>query len=125
MPIAYTYDAVRGLSHTVVTGRITPDEAATYFTQISQEDWFPAPSLTDAREASPNLSGEEIRAITKHFRSIETTLTSVPLAVLVSSEVAFGLVRMVGLLLDDAAMIHPFRDLERAMQWLTPHLRAA
>lgn len=122
MPIAYAYDAEQGLIKTVVTGRITPADVADYFAKLRAERWFPVPSLTDVREASPNVSGEEIREMAKQFRQFETTLQAAPIAVVVSSELAYGLVRMIGLLLDDVAVIHPFGDVESAMNWLAPHL---
>lgn len=125
MPIAYSYDAVRGLIQTVATGHVSPVEAAAHFRDVGNEPWFPAPSLADVRAASTDMSGEEVRQIANHFRQFKPPLRDTPIAVVVSSELAYGLVRMMGLLLDDVAVIHPFRDIAAAMEWLAPHLRSA
>ena len=122
MPIAYTFDAAQRLLNAVATGRIIPAEVADYFANLRAEPWFPVPSLTDVREASQNVSGDEVREIAKLFRQFGATLQAAPIAVLVSSDLAYGLVRMIGLLLDDVAIVHPFRDTEGAMTWLSPHL---
>jgi hypothetical protein len=124
MPIKYTYDASCGLIRTVVTGHVTPSEITDYFRSVSKESYFPAPSLTDARQALPDMRGDEIRSIANSFRALASTMRDSPIAVIVSSDLAFGLVRMLGLFLDDAAVIHPFRDAERAMEWLTSSVSA-
>jgi hypothetical protein len=124
MPIAYSHDPLHGLIRTVVTGRVTPPEVADYFHKIKAETWYPAPSLTDCREASANMSVDELREITDYFRQFDLHVRRFPIAVVVSSNMAYGLVRMTGLLLDEAANIRPFQDIERAMDWLGPKLQS-
>ena len=118
MPIVYSFDAEHGLIRTVVTGHVTRADVGEYFRQVQKESYFPAPSLTDVRDASADLSGDDVRGITKDFQCFGEAMRPCPIAVVVSSELSYGLTRMISLLLDDVANIRPFRDEDAATAWL-------
>ncbi len=118
MPIEYSYDSEKRLQTTVVTGDVGFAEAAAHFEQVSREPWFPAPSLTDVRGTTPTIPSSEVRAIVELFRDLGPRIREVPIAVLVDSDVSYGLVRMLQLLLEDSVTLRPFRDREKALHWI-------
>lgn len=120
MPIEYSYDAEERLIRTVASGDVTPADVAAALHQVSTEPWFPAPSLADVREATASFTGEQVRTVAANFRRFDPQFRNSPIAVIVSSDLSYGFVRMLGLLLDDVATIVPFRDVESAMAWLGP-----
>jgi hypothetical protein len=118
MSITYSFDAQQGLINTVVAGEVCLADIEAHFRQVSAEPWFPAPAIADAREAPPTIPSREVRAIVELLRQLGPRLHGAPTAVLVASDVAFGLVRMIELLLDDVVTIRPFRDRAAAFAWL-------
>jgi len=121
MSISYIYDRARGILDTTAVGDVNFDEVSNFFDRVRDEPWFPPPSLIDVRQASVDVTGAQIRMIAERFRSFGSVMCRVPVAVLVDSAVSFGLVRMLGLLLDDIAMIRPFRCQEAALAWIREH----
>jgi hypothetical protein len=119
MPIEYSYDSEKRLLTTVVSGKVGFAETAEHFRQVSAEPWFPAPSLTDVRGASAEIPSSEVRAIVELLRDMSPRIREVSIAVLVDSDVSYGLVRMIQLLLEETATIRPFRDREKALHWLS------
>jgi hypothetical protein len=114
--ISYSFDPTHGLLTTVVAGQVSAAEVTAYLHEVATKPWFPAPSVTDVRDAAA-ASGEEVRAIADGFRSFGTRFGQARIAVLVDSDVSYGLVRMISLLLDDVATIRPFRDQALARAW--------
>jgi len=119
MPITYSFDAADHLIHTVVTGDVRLRAIVEHVDAISAEPWFPAPALVDTRHASAGIQSAEVRSVVEMLRTLGPRLNGVPIAVIVSSDVAFGLTRMIELMLDDVITIAPFRDIASARAWLT------
>jgi hypothetical protein len=118
MPITYSFDAAQDLIHTAVTGDVRPGAIEDHLRAICAEPWFPAPALVDTRLAEANISSAEIRAVVEVFRKLGPRFNHAAIAVIVGSDVAFGLVRMIELMLDDVITITPFRDTASALAWL-------
>jgi hypothetical protein len=76
------------------------------------------PEIIDARAAKLELSYEDVRRIVALVRRMSAENKFGPTAVIVSSDVAFGVVRMAEALLDDVAAIAPFRNEVEAKEWL-------
>ena len=72
----------------------------------------------DARCAGILLTSVEIRKIVALLRSLGQESKLGPTAVLVSTDVAFGLMRMLQMFVDDVCEIRPFRDEQEARAWL-------
>jgi hypothetical protein len=125
MPISYSYDAGRGLLETAVTGEVGLADVQAYFRQVAAEPWFPAPSITDLRHASPNLPSADVRAIAQLLRRLGPRLDGTPVAAVVATDVAYGLVRMVDLMVDDVVTLRAFRDRGEALAWIAEHSRPA
>jgi hypothetical protein len=74
--------------------------------------------LIDARRATPQVSAADVRRVVELVRSEARRTRLGPTAVVVSSDVAYGMLRMLETLVNDAATIRPFRDYREAVQWL-------
>lgn len=74
--------------------------------------------LLDARNASPEeLPSAPIRAAAQRSKGFEATL-QLKMAILVATDVAFGISRMYELLRGDDGRVQVYRDLDSALAWL-------
>jgi hypothetical protein len=88
---------------------------------------LPYRELIDAHGAIIKLSAQEVREVVALLRSMSykrgfnisfNPRPLGPTAVVVSSDVAFGVMRMLETLVEDVCIIKPFRDIPGAEQWL-------
>jgi hypothetical protein len=122
MPITYKHVPETGVLEIVASGDIGLAEVASCLTAVRGEPWFPAPAIADVRGVTPSIPSHEVREVAGLLRAMAPQLKSVPVAIVVSSTVLFGLVRMLELMLDDVISIKPFHDFESARDWLAnPH----
>lgn len=124
MPITYSFQSPPGVIVTAVTGTVSVADVEAHIRDVSAESWFPAPALVDTREASANLPSRDVRAIVELLRRLGSRLNGSPIAVVVPSDVAYGLVRMIELLLDEVVTIGAFRTREEAIAWLAHQQRS-
>jgi hypothetical protein len=103
---------------TLSRGDVGLTDVAACIEDVQREPWFPLPTLSDVREATASIPSGEVRAIAGLLRDFSPKLRGVPIAVVVASNVSYGLVRMLGLLVDDVLTIRPFRDDASALEWL-------
>jgi len=86
---------------------------------------FPYKEFIDARDASLlfALSPAEIRQIVSLVRNLAGQERFGSTAVLVSTDFAFGIMRAMEMLLEDAADVRPFQEERLARSWLAskPH----
>ena len=68
----------------------------------------------DARDADFSWTQEEMRDIVATVQNLSGELNFGPTAVLVSTDVAFGTVRMLQMLIENFAEVRPFRDEQEA-----------
>jgi hypothetical protein len=74
--------------------------------------------LIDGRGASPAFSSEDVRSLVAILRQLGSDSLLGPTAVLVDSEVGYGVLRMLETLLDDVCALRPFYQQEGAEEWL-------
>ena len=74
--------------------------------------------LIDARRAIPEVTSEEVRRVVALVRAEASRQVLDPTAVVVSTEVAFGMLRMLEQLVEDVARIRSSRDYAAAVEWL-------
>jgi hypothetical protein len=118
VPIAYSFDPTRWRVTTVVTGRVGLSEIRDHVHSVEHQSWFPAPALVDTRPASADFTNAEIRTIVALLAELGLRLGGIRIAILVPSDVAYGLVRMIGILLEERVTVLPFRDPAQAEAWL-------
>ena len=124
MPITYSFDPSEHVIHTLVTGEARLATIREHLNAISAEPWFPAPAVVDVRLAGTGIPSAEVRSVVDIFRRLGPRLDGAPIAVIVASDVAYGLVRMMEIMLDDVVSIAPFHDMASARAWLAESLAA-
>jgi len=103
---------------TVAEGTVTMPEVRAHLQRERRDLALPYRELIDARRATVNLSSAEVREIVELLRSLSRSHRPGRTAVVVSSDVAYGMMRMLQVLVEDSCDVHPFLDLAAAEQWL-------
>ncbi|MGV1099470.1 hypothetical protein ACUUL3_08670 [Thiovibrio sp. JS02] len=73
--------------------------------------------MIDARAATPNWSSAEAREIVKLLTTFGRESKLGPTAVVISGDLAFGMLRMLEIMLEDVCIVRPFHDYDAAEQW--------
>lgn len=128
MGIAFrNVDVARNRLWVTADGLITISDVRTHLVEEQQELLLPYRELIDARRAVIQFSAQEVREIVALLRSMSykdgfnvsfTPRRLGPTAVVVSTDLAFGVMRMLEILVEDVCIIKPFRDTTEAEQWL-------
>lgn len=121
MPISHYVDTDLGILKVTRSGSIqTQDEAKAFRDRKKDPLIKPGiPVLVDCREVSPSDSTEVVEYLAKVTVDIAHRLGCGPLAILVNTDVEYGMARMFMILIE---LEHPttmvFRDPEEAIEWL-------
>lgn len=76
------------------------------------------PELIDATGATAAFTADEARDLYELVHEIRETQGLGPVAVLVKDDLTYGMVRMLGMLVDRVTPVHPFRQRAAAINWL-------
>ena len=118
MPITFLLDAPRRRIRTTVEGRVTVDDVAAHFQTLVRDQHVGYADLIDARNAKgPGWFSADVRRAAELVRNAGGGPVG-PRAILVSSSAAFGMVRMLSVLLNPWMPLEVFRDPESAEEWL-------
>ena len=121
MPIEHTVDKKTGIMHVRRWGEITThDEEAALKKRRKDPLVVPdIPVIVDCREIEPPDSSEVVQYISRRATDIAAELDCGPIAIVVSSDVEYGMARMYMTLTD---LKHPntmvFRNYDNALKWL-------
>ena len=74
--------------------------------------------LIDARGFSTDISQQAVHTIVAVLRRLGNESCLGPTAIIVDSDVGYGMLRMLSILVEDVCQIQPFRRQEEAEQWL-------
>lgn len=119
MPITFSLDEQRQHVATTVSGPVTGDEIIGHFQAIRRSHAFGWTELVDVRNVSPPwLSSSEIWRVANVIRNSKDEELPGARAVLVDTELNYGLARMFANLLGDRAVIQIFRETSDAEAWL-------
>ena len=118
MPISATYDHQHRRVNATVHGAVTLDEIRSHLEEERQEPALRYTELFDARDAVPDFPPADARVLVAWLRWLGERTRLGPTAVLVSGDLAFGITRMVEMLVEDVALVKPFRDKLAAELWL-------
>jgi len=99
-------------------GPITYSDIRNHLFKERYENGLTYAELIDARTASPDFSSEDVRNIVSLLNVFAKEHTLGPTAVVVSTDLGFGVMRMLGLLVEDVCAVRPFRDVDPALEWL-------
>ena len=118
MPIHFVVNRTTHQINAVASGPIRYHDVEVHLMWERQEHGLSYPEFIDARQAEINFTPTEVRQIVELIRKLAKDTALGPTAVLVSTEVAFGVMRMLGVLLEDVCAIRPFHDEQAARKWL-------
>ena len=118
MPITATYDHQHRRVVATAVGRITLDEIRSHLEEERQEPALAFTEVIDARGATPDFSPADVRVMVAWLRWLAERTRLGPTAVIVDTDFAFGITRMIEALVEDVALVKPFRDKLAAEIWL-------
>ena len=118
MPITCSIDHDQGYMVVIATGSIGWEEVRTHLHAERLDGGLSYRELIDARTAVPTWSSAQAREIVSLLTNFGRRSVLGPTAVVVSSELGFGMIRMLEILLEDVCIVKPFHDFDAAEQWL-------
>jgi len=121
MPIIYSIDRDRGIACVKADGKVTHREDMECFGNLLSDAEF-RPGLLlllDYRGRESVASSQEVRELVEHSGKVRPILGDARCAIVVSSDVAFGMGRMYSALSEHSFVpTNVFRDIDEARQWL-------
>jgi hypothetical protein len=121
MEVSRTIDPARHFIYTTVTGEITLAEIYEDMVRLASEPNYSPdmPGIVDMRNATVRLTTDEIRQLAEELRKRPLVVARTRRALLVGSELAFGIYRMFATLaLGGWTDYRVFRDEQAARDWL-------
>ena len=118
MPFAHTIDHGHGTMTTTASGNVTVAEIVQHLDDERLQGALPYSELIDARTASVSISATEVRTVVDVLRGLGAMHRLGPTAVVVATDVGYGMLRMLEMLVEDVCVIRPFRDVPEAQRWL-------
>jgi hypothetical protein len=118
MTIAHTIDHDHRYMKATASGPVDWEEIRTHLLDERREGGLGYTELIDGRSATPTWSTAQAREIFELLKTLGRESKLGPTAVVVSSDFAFGMLRMLEILLEDVCIVRPFRDIDAAEQWL-------
>jgi len=116
--IGYGVDVEQRLVTTVAEGAVSAEDVRKHLSSEERDSALPFRELIDARHAWLDLSPAEVREIVDLLRWLSLQHYLGPTAVVVSSPIAFGVMRMLENLLEDVCVVRTFRDFAQAENWV-------
>jgi hypothetical protein len=118
MPIIMSVDHERKLVNAIAIGPVSFSDVENHLSMERQFGGLTYKELLDARGAGIGFTPTEIRQIVSLIRTLGQKSKLGPSAVLVSTDFAFGVTRLLEALLEDVCEIRPFWNEEEAKAWL-------
>ena len=116
--IGYSVDMKQRLLTTVAEGAVSAEDVRKHLSSEERDSALPFRELIDARRARIDFSPAEVREIVDLLRSLSLRHYLGPTAVVVSSSIAFGVMRMLESLVEDVCVVRAFRDFVQAESWV-------
>jgi hypothetical protein len=118
MGLTLTVDHARRRVFTRATGDVTLEQVLAHIKEEQDAAGLAYPEVIDARGFRPELTSADVRIIVATLHQMSKQATLGPTAVIVDSDVAFGVMRMLQILIEDVAAVRPFRQESEATEWL-------
>jgi hypothetical protein len=118
MPIILNVDHERKEVHCVAVGPISFADVESHLASEKHFEGLAYKEFVDARGAGISFTPAEIRKIVDLLRGMARQSKLGPSAILVSGDLAYGILRMIEALVEDVCDIKPFRDEATARAWL-------
>jgi hypothetical protein len=118
MPITHTIDHKRGRLSAAATGSVTLADILQHLKEERLSVGLHLPETIDGRTGTVAFSPGDVRTIVEALRELATKHSLGPTAVIVATDYAYGMMRLVEMLVDDVCKVRPFRDPADAERWL-------
>ena len=121
MEVVRSIDPEKQIAYTTITGKITLAEIRAEMAKLPTLPGFNPllPGLIDLRQATVALTGDDIRQIADAIKARPDTFKGTRRALLVNSDLMFGLYRMFATFASDSeAEYRIFREEKQAHEWL-------
>lgn len=116
--IGYSVDVKLRLVTTVAEGIVSVADVREHLSSEHKDSALPFRELIDARHAWIDFSPADVRDIVNLLRSLSLQHFLGPTAVVVSSPIAFGVMRMLETLVEDVCVVRAFREFAQAENWV-------
>ena len=118
--MAFSHEVDRNARRMVthVSGPVEYDDLLAHMNAEVRDRGQSYAELIDARGATARFSSEQVRKFVAVLERLARDSRLGPTAVVVSDDVTYGMVRMLGMFVDETCAIEPFRDPEDAKRWL-------
>jgi hypothetical protein len=117
MPIIVTVDHARREVHAIAVGPVSYEDIERHLLQERNWKSLSYRELIDARGAGPTFAPADVRRIVEVLRNLSREAPLGRTAIVVSSDYAFGLLRMLEMLVEDVCHVRPFLDEQEARIW--------
>lgn len=118
MPVTLGVDHKQRQVNAVAMGSVTFADAQAHMQLETRENARAYRKYVDFRGAGIQISPAEIRQIVEQLREVAQKVKIGPTAVVVSTDQAYGMMRMLEMLVEDVCEIRPFREEAEARAWL-------
>jgi hypothetical protein len=118
MSIAYSIDHDRRESMAVASGPVGLEDVLAHLRAKRREGGLSYPEIIDARWATLTWSAAEVHEIVDKLTTLGRESPLGPTALVVSSEMSYGMARMLEILLHDVCTVQPFRQYAAGERWL-------
>jgi hypothetical protein len=120
MSVTFDVDHQQQTNRVVVIGDITIEDVRMHLGEEGERSGLGYRELIDASQATVTFSSEDARRIVKILNKLDGKRALGPTAIIVSDDLTFGMIRMLGFLLEGICEIRAFRITERhkAEEWL-------
>ena len=118
MPIVHTVDHAHGRLSATASGSVTLADILHHLNEERLAAGLGFAEIIDGRTGTVAFSPADLRSLVEVMRELATKHSLGPTAVIVSTDYAYGMMRLLEMLVDDVCKVRPFRDLADAERWL-------
>ena len=120
MPILLSVDHAERAAYAVATGTITVADVQAHLNEEEANGGLGYRELIEASQATAALESHDVRRIADLLRRLGQKKSLGPTAIIVSDDLSYGTLRMLGTYLGGVCELRPFRLTERgeSEQWL-------
>lgn len=118
MPISERFDHERRWVETTIEGPVTFADFESHWHRELAAQGESYPELIDGQRAEVAFDAHDVRRMVEVLRLAAASRPLGPTAILVHTDVGFGMVRMLSLLVEPFCAVQPFRDRDSAERWL-------
>jgi deoxyhypusine synthase len=118
VPVTHSMDHERHEMYTMADGQITMDDIRRHLTQEHGDKGLAYRELIEASRATVAFSASDVRTTVEVLRRYGREGVLGPTAIVVGNDLAYGMMRMLAILLEGVCELQPFRTRQEADQWL-------